>query len=245
MSVGCHVTDHFDLTFNTTREDWIAVNEALMRISPQWAAAAKSHRRKALRDALWSSPLIITFASISIGSRSSTRGMYVEGALVGVLFSFLIAFGLSRIDRTTQTKQKYMAQIKRMDLSSHVGPVRVTADEQGVFIKTPVRELKLSWAAVVVHDVGDYFLLSHGGSDGSVVPKHAFGSPTEAAAFGKQTLAWWQAAQLPPAERVARYLEGRDVACPGCAYNLRGVRQDRCPECGRALTLEELLTAKQ
>ena len=28
--------------------------------------------------------------------------------------------------------------------------------------------------------------------------------------------------------------------CPGCGYNLSGLRQCRCPECGKEYTLEEL-----
>ena len=33
------------------------------------------------------------------------------------------------------------------------------------------------------------------------------------------------------------YLRDRDVACPLCAYNLRGLTAGRCPECGRELQL--------
>lgn len=31
--------------------------------------------------------------------------------------------------------------------------------------------------------------------------------------------------------------------CPKCGYNLSGLRQCRCPECGAEYTLEELFTA--
>ena len=33
------------------------------------------------------------------------------------------------------------------------------------------------------------------------------------------------------------FLRGRDVSCPGCAYNLRDLTADRCPECGQQLEL--------
>ena len=33
------------------------------------------------------------------------------------------------------------------------------------------------------------------------------------------------------------FLAGRDVGCPGCGYNLRDLRQPRCPECGQAIAL--------
>ena len=38
-------------------------------------------------------------------------------------------------------------------------------------------------------------------------------------------------------ELVAAFLAERDVACPGCGYNLRGVSAGRCPECARELAL--------
>jgi hypothetical protein len=33
------------------------------------------------------------------------------------------------------------------------------------------------------------------------------------------------------------YLAERDVACPGCGYNLRGLASEACPECRQALRL--------
>ena len=36
---------------------------------------------------------------------------------------------------------------------------------------------------------------------------------------------------------LEKYLADRDVVCPGCAYNLHGLKSDRCPECGDALQL--------
>lgn len=39
------------------------------------------------------------------------------------------------------------------------------------------------------------------------------------------------------AEALRRFLAVRDVPCPGCDYNLRGLEGDRCPECGLGLRL--------
>lgn len=33
--------------------------------------------------------------------------------------------------------------------------------------------------------------------------------------------------------------------CPGCGYNLYGLREQRCPECGRPFTFEEVLSTPQ
>ncbi len=49
-----------------------------------------------------------------------------------------------------------------------------------------------------------------------------------------------------PAERAARVgaAGGSAVACPTCGYNLTGLGEARCPECGSRFTLDELLAAQ-
>ncbi|GAB4385674.1 MAG: hypothetical protein Kow0022_12510 [Phycisphaerales bacterium] len=36
---------------------------------------------------------------------------------------------------------------------------------------------------------------------------------------------------------LEQYLADRDIPCPGCGYNLRGLTGDHCPECGERLEL--------
>src|SRR5215218_3262748 len=88
----------FELSFDLTRDDWIAANEALHRLSPHWDAAAREYRKSATRQLLWVSPLIVVAAALFIGRGSATRGMYVEGAVVGVVFAGLMVWGIPRID---------------------------------------------------------------------------------------------------------------------------------------------------
>jgi hypothetical protein len=48
------------------------------------------------------------------------------------------------------------------------------------------------------------------------------------------------------AERAARLANsGRDaIVCPTCGYNLTGLRETRCPECGTQFTVDQLLAAQ-
>lgn len=39
-------------------------------------------------------------------------------------------------------------------------------------------------------------------------------------------------------QKLAAYLADRDVACPGCGYNLRGLKSRECPECGRDIAVD-------
>jgi hypothetical protein len=44
----------------------------------------------------------------------------------------------------------------------------------------------------------------------------------------------------PPQPLTSADLAGVDVACPVCSYNLRDGMGGRCPECGEALTYDDL-----
>jgi len=45
------------------------------------------------------------------------------------------------------------------------------------------------------------------------------------------------AAIAPDRELLRHFLLGRDVACPGCGYNLRDLTGAVCPECGQGIVL--------
>lgn len=36
---------------------------------------------------------------------------------------------------------------------------------------------------------------------------------------------------------LINYLAEQDIPCPGCGYNLRGLKAEHCPECGESIVL--------
>ncbi|MFT3687137.1 MAG: hypothetical protein QM783_19810 [Phycisphaerales bacterium] len=42
----------------------------------------------------------------------------------------------------------------------------------------------------------------------------------------------------PADPHLVAYLADRDLPCPACTYNLRGLQASRCPECNRELELQ-------
>jgi hypothetical protein len=234
-----------NIEFEVTREDWIAVNEWLMANSPAWANANKAYRRKFLLQLIWMTPLFVGGAALAIGKAEATRGMYVEGALCGLVLIGVIAFGVFRLDATGKVKQQQLEQIRRADLADHIGRGNVMIDERGVEVRTLNKEMRLGWSAASVCDAGEYLIVQQGGTNGMLIPKRAFATPEAAADFLAESHRLWAEAQLPEPVRMARYLHDRDVYCPGCGYNLRGVQTNVCPECGRSLTMQTLQQARQ
>ncbi|MFK7884071.1 MAG: hypothetical protein AB8F26_07815 [Phycisphaerales bacterium] len=46
-------------------------------------------------------------------------------------------------------------------------------------------------------------------------------------------------------DRLVGYLNGRDVDCPSCGYNLRGLKSSACPECDEHLTVRAIRYQKE
>lgn len=46
-------------------------------------------------------------------------------------------------------------------------------------------------------------------------------------------------------DRLIGYLNGRDTPCPGCGYNLRGLKSMACPECDEPLTIRSIKYARK
>jgi DNA-directed RNA polymerase subunit RPC12/RpoP len=57
-------------------------------------------------------------------------------------------------------------------------------------------------------------------------------------------LAWLVLMIVMWKEAPAKSADGHDVRCPACGYNLRGLSEARCPECGKRFTLDELFNAQ-
>ena len=50
-------------------------------------------------------------------------------------------------------------------------------------------------------------------------------------------MAWFVSSLMQNDELVKIFLTDRDEPCAACGYNLRGVQEPRCPECGAAIRL--------
>lgn len=67
---------------------------------------------------------------------------------------------------------------------------------------------------------------------------------------GVVPIAWVLATVLiwreTPAERMERISAagGDAVCCPICGYNMTGLHESRCPECGSKFTLDQLLAGQ-
>jgi hypothetical protein len=53
----------------------------------------------------------------------------------------------------------------------------------------------------------------------------------------------WRETRSERSERLARG-GGEAIVCPACTYDLKGLRETRCPECGARYTIDELFASQ-
>lgn len=58
------------------------------------------------------------------------------------------------------------------------------------------------------------------------------------------TVLLWRETQTERLARMSNLTHAPTVLCPVCGYNLAGLREARCPECGGSFTLDELAAAQ-
>jgi|GEM_PF-2175357 len=235
--------DPIDISFELTRDDWLSATRLMFDLNlPAYIAIARAARRRRLRSMLFYGPLIITVASLYIGSRTSTRGMYVEGAIAGSILVglMLMYFGSTRQDLAGfRRAAEHRAQ--HTEYGDFIGPQSLRADAAGITQRTRHREMRQNWTVFEsVTEVGPYLLLHGSLATTVVIPRRAFPTPQAADDAAAALRRWLDAGRAPPAARIAAYLADRDLPCPTCTYNLRGISSDRCPECGAHLTIEAL-----
>lgn len=236
-----HPADVIEVSFDVTREDWVRANEIIVLESPSWEAAAARHRRSLRRQALLLAPTLTLVGAMVVGNHlgPGTQARLV-GAGVGAAFGGALIWALPRLNFIDKQKRQALEHVRRADLSDFVGPTTVAISPQGALVRSRTRELRLAWDVAGVARAGEDFIV-HCAEGGAVVPRRAFASDEAAAEFLRRADEWWAAGQLPPAQRLERYLADREVACPRCRYPLRAVRGEWCPECGFKLSVEELV----
>jgi hypothetical protein len=58
------------------------------------------------------------------------------------------------------------------------------------------------------------------------------------------TVILWRETSSERVARMSKLVSNPTVVCPTCGYNLSGLREARCPECGASFTLDELAASQ-
>lgn len=131
-------------------------------------------------------------------------------------------------------------KIRTMTQFAH-GPTAITVrlHPDGIWYETASHTVLNRWRVFekVVH-LPDHLAIVHvAGYTGMVIPRTAFKDQQHIDLWTVEVERYLDAAGHSEAKRVAAYIEREPINCKDCGHDLRGLRNPRCPECGRRITL--------
>jgi hypothetical protein len=242
------------VSFELRPEDWLAYMEYCVRNHPAYRRAiAESQRRSRQWAWLLSAICVLNVVALVAGKVFDAGGV---PAFAGAGATFLagwcavimlraVARGSGRLE--SQYDQMNRAMARRGEFSVDLGRIEITIGADGVHGTARCWSAWSAWSPQIsgVVETPQVIAIEIKRRAAYIVPKRAFASPEDAAAFAGAARGFWERATEPDGERLRVYLAGRDVACPGCRYNLRDLTGRRCPECGLTLDLDSLTAAEE
>lgn len=76
------------------------------------------------------------------------------------------------------------------------------------------------------------------------IPMDCFASHEAAKALTQKVRAILESHACTDTHRIVAYLRDQSTPCPNCRYNLTGIQNPSCPECGLALTFNNVPAAR-
>lgn len=124
-------------------------------------------------------------------------------------------------------------------------PVLHRISETGIESSTDKYTTHYSWKCIdMVIETPNYVGAVMHSSSAFIFPKAVVQGTLPAADFLAQVQSWHRDHGPTNIDLIEQYTANRDVPCPSCEYNLRGIRSEVCPECSQKLDFDELRVAE-
>lgn len=232
----------YTYSFTWTPEDVALWREALLREHFGLAKPPPVRRRRVWRRSFSVLGLTATVCGLLLLLAAERLG----GSVIPIAV-LLMGVGLALLSAAaTNSRQAALEQFaESLDHPSAGGPVRgkltLTVDSSGVRFVADHEQTTRAWSGV--HRVRAFggFVIFHtfGPSEGLVaLPKRLIGDEQGVESFMGICNQWMLAGHGGERAFIRETLAAiRSVPCDRCGYNLHGLTQESCPECGAAITL--------
>jgi hypothetical protein len=166
-----------------------------------------------------------------------TTTLFIGGGLALSLIAFLFHrqfLSQKALERYRHATVK--AAIARASGASLIGRYLVRTDRSGFLTDSPLSVTHRRWFGVLdCVRTERWFLLPTIDESVVGVPLRAFTDDAHRDRFEHAVRGWIAHASTDRPGSIIDRLAEHDVPCPGCGYNLRGLRATSCPECSMSV----------
>ncbi len=241
---GSLLTDlrEIEVTYTLTPEDVVAFSTIALKGLPEY----RTGRRRSIRmqrQALLTVGLLVCAALYGAWQLMSSGSSGASVPLVTLAVVLFLSFARLANPKWYDQASTELARsaASRGELDWIRGEYRLSVDSSGVASSGPHGEGRTKWSGVerVLRDESFTGIVLRSGI-AHIVPARAFSDRAEAERFFELCDDLLRAHGAHPASLATEYLDERDALCASCSYNLRGMKVDRCPECGELIDINEL-----
>ncbi|MCC6971199.1 MAG: hypothetical protein IT434_13375 [Phycisphaerales bacterium] len=215
--------------------------------SDEWKLALDRFRQK-IRLNTWAVVIfIVAFFTVLV---LVVMGVVAERFAPLLLLGAIVSAGTSALHGQQLRTQFKAVQsgdlwLKQSVESGAVGPWKIDFSDSGVRSRMRNTDATYGWehfsaAELVPSHVA--VLASQGVS--MYIPIELFTSDEAARGFVRRVQSILESHACTAAHRIVAYLRDQSTPCPKCRYDLKGVQHATCPECGLALSFENVPGAR-
>jgi hypothetical protein len=229
----------YRFVYDLTADDYVTFIQAAQDVHPMARPQALKYRQS-IRTVLYAAAFLLVVVLLlgwHARENPSFTGWALTGFFAGLLALILLyAHQLHKGLKPQQIERAARARIRSPGFRFTLGPRTLAVSAQQVHEAGEFHENYTQWQMFSsITELGDCVTLDQNNARCYIIPVRVFASPSERQQFVADTNKWMLAAHGGDPQRILRHIAGADTKCTSCGYNLRGVADLRCPECGLGL----------
>ncbi len=229
----------YRFSFDLTADDYVAFIQGAQDLHP----IARPHvlkTRRANRKVLGFAAFLFVAVAVLIWharSHPNFTDWALAGFLSGLMGLLLVIAWLIHVGyKPASIEKRARAQIRTPGFRFTFGPQILTITAAHVHKAAEFHQSTYQWQMFSsVTQLGGCVTLDQNNAFCYIIPLRAFASISERQQFIADSNAWLLAAHGGDSQRILGHIAATDTKCTSCGYNLRGVADLRCPECGLGL----------
>lgn len=230
----------YTFTWSYSRDELVRLSSEIERLQARNRAQTENTRSSQFFKFAYAATLIILAVGLVIVLGFAIWSIFLAGPMViGGIFLALnaIAAAVSPASKATKNRHENFADYFMSIFQN--APVTATISAERITVSTETSDRSTRWiGSAGFFTTPSAFLITSSLNEWLLCLPRSVINPGEEERLAADLKRWFEEGQR---KRLLAYLRNAPVACPKCSYNLKGITDLTCPECGTPLEPASIL----